>query len=57
MATGSINGDKGLGSEVEGVPKGLTKGDLTTGTMTGGTGAIGAGLTGNFSHTGSFLAT
>ena len=36
MATGSINGDIGLGGEVGGVLTGLTEGDLTTGTMTGG---------------------
>ena len=42
MATGPINRDIGLGSEVGGggeaggVLTGLTEGDLTTGTMTGG---------------------
>ena len=63
MATGLINGDIGLGSEVGGVLMGLTEGDLTTGTMTGSvttpvggkTGAAGAGLTGNILV--AFLAT
>ena len=54
MATGSINGGIGLGGEAGQILTVLTEGDLTTSTMTGRTGAAGAGLTGNFGHTGGF---